>query len=84
MTPSPDVLALQRGPQHQRVGKNTRNTLDTVQDALRTMVARYRFDEVLTSVRHIPARKAQFRPMPAWVNSELAAAFRFIRYWAGS
>ena len=51
-------------------------TLETVQAALGALVARYRADEVLTAVRHIPAREAQFRPMPAWVRPELAAAYR--------
>ena len=51
-------------------------TLETVQEALGALVARYRADEVLTAVRHIPAREAQFRAMPAWVRPELAAAYR--------
>jgi DEAD/DEAH box helicase domain-containing protein len=50
-------------------------TLDTVQEALGALVARYRTDEVLTAVRHIPAREAEFRLMPAWVRPELAAAY---------
>ena len=50
-------------------------TLETVQEALGALVARYRTDEVLTAVRHIPAREAQFRAMPAWVRPELAAAY---------
>jgi DEAD/DEAH box helicase domain-containing protein len=49
--------------------------LDTVQEILGTLVARYRTDEVLTSVRHIPARAAQFRPMPEWVSKELSEAY---------
>ena len=52
------------------------STLDTVQDALATLAGRYRADEVLTSIKHIPAREAQFRPMPDWVRPELAAAYR--------
>jgi DEAD/DEAH box helicase domain-containing protein len=72
-------LAVRRAPKAQ-------TTLDTFQEALATLAgrhradeqpaARYRADEVLTSVRHIPAREAQFRPMPAWVREELAAAYR--------
>jgi DEAD/DEAH box helicase domain-containing protein len=50
-------------------------TLETVQEALGALVARYRTDEVLTAVRHIPAREAQFRAVPAWVRPELAAAY---------
>ena len=52
-----------------------RTTLETVQEALGALVARYRADEVLTAVRHIPAREAQFRAIPAWVRPELAAAY---------
>ena len=43
---------------------------------LGALAARYRTDEVLTAVKHIPAREAQFRPMPDWVRPELAAAYR--------
>jgi DEAD/DEAH box helicase domain-containing protein len=53
-----------------------RATLDVVQDALSTLTARYRGDEVLTAIRHIPAREAQHRPIPEWVRPELAAAYR--------
>src|SRR6202050_4782751 len=52
-----------------------RTTLQTVQEALGVLVARYRADEVLTAVRHIPAREAPVRAMPAWVRPELAAAY---------
>src|SRR5271167_2600294 len=52
------------------------STLDIVQEALGALAARYRADEVITSVKHIPAREAQFRPMPTWVRPELAAAYR--------
>ncbi len=51
------------------------STIDTVQDALSALAGRYT-DEVLTAVRHIPARAAQLVPMPAWVRPELAAAYR--------
>jgi DEAD/DEAH box helicase domain-containing protein len=52
------------------------STLATVEEVLSTLAARYRADEVLTSIKHIPARAAQFRPMPVWVRPELAAAYR--------
>jgi DEAD/DEAH box helicase domain-containing protein len=51
-------------------------TLDTVQDALVALTARYRADEVLTAVKHFPAREAQYRDMPSWVRPELVAAYR--------
>jgi DEAD/DEAH box helicase domain-containing protein len=54
----------------------TRDSLDTIQDFLRTLVARFRGDEVLTAARQFPARDAKFRPMPAWVTSALAEAYR--------
>jgi DEAD/DEAH box helicase domain-containing protein len=49
--------------------------LDTVQEILGTLVARYRRDEVLTAVRQIPAREATFRPIPGWVTSALSEAY---------
>src|SRR5207245_9063353 len=49
---------------------------DTVDNVLGSLVARYRHQEVLTAVRQIPARDAKFLPMPAWVTSALAEAYR--------
>ena len=54
----------------------TGTTLDTVQEALGALAARHRGDDVLTAIRHIPAREAEFRPMPEWVRPEIAAAYR--------
>jgi DEAD/DEAH box helicase domain-containing protein len=51
-------------------------SLDTVQEILGTLVARYRRDEVLTAVRQIPAREAKFQPIPGWVTSALSEAYR--------
>jgi len=51
-------------------------TLETVHNILGSLVARYRQDEVVTAVRQFPAREAKFRPMPAWVTSALAEAYR--------
>ena len=64
----------QQAAGHLAVRGNT--ALETVQEALGALVARYRSEEVLTAVKHIPAREAQFRPMPAWVRPELIAAYR--------
>ncbi len=52
------------------------STLDTVQEVLAALAARHRADDVLTAVKHIPAREARFQPMPSWVRPELAAAYR--------
>jgi ATP-dependent helicase YprA (DUF1998 family) len=57
-------------------GRSARATIETVQDALSALAGRYRTDEVLTAIKHIPARAAQFVPMPEWVRPELAAAYR--------
>jgi DEAD/DEAH box helicase domain-containing protein len=63
-------------PPSQSLAPRSATTLDTVHDILGTLVARYRQDEVLTSVRQIPARKAKFRPVPGWVTSTLCGAYR--------
>src|ERR1700722_12306329 len=57
-------------------GRSPRATIEPVQDALSALAGRYRTDEVLTAVKHIPARAARFVPMPGWVRPELAAAYR--------
>jgi DEAD/DEAH box helicase domain-containing protein len=51
-------------------------TIATFQDALCTLASRYQADEVLTAIKHIPAREGQFRPLPDWLRPELAAAYR--------
>jgi len=51
-------------------------TIEKVQEALRALDTRDRTDEVLTAVKHIPAREAQFRPIPGWVRPQLLAAYR--------
>ena len=63
-------------PSQQALAPRFNTTLDTVQEILGTLVARYRTDEVLTSVRLIPAREARFRPVPDWVRRELSEAYR--------
>ncbi len=54
----------------------TGTTLATFQDVLGSLAGRYKTDEVLTAIRHLPAREAQFRAMPAWVRPELRDAYR--------
>ncbi len=60
----------------QSLAVRSRSTLDAVRDALGEFASRDRAGEVLTAVRHFPARDAQFAPMPSWVRPELAAAYR--------
>jgi DEAD/DEAH box helicase domain-containing protein len=59
----------------QALASRSSTTLDSVREILGTLVARYRRDEVLTSVRQIPAREAKFRPIPGWVTSALSEAY---------
>src|ERR1700741_4194861 len=54
----------------------TGTTLDTFQDVLGSLAGRHKTDEVLTAIRHLPAREAQFRVMPAWGRPELLEAYR--------
>ena len=58
-----------------RLAVRAGTTLETFQEALWALAARYRADDVLTAIKRIPAREAQFRPMPWWVRPELAAAY---------
>jgi DEAD/DEAH box helicase domain-containing protein len=60
----------------QPLAPQTPARLETVHNILGSLVARYRREEVLTAVRQIPARDAQFRPIPAWVAAALAEAYR--------
>ena len=60
----------------QSLAPRTPASLETMHNILGSLVARNLQDEVLTAVRQIPARDAQFRPIPAWVASALAEAYR--------
>src|SRR5215475_4231064 len=60
----------------QALTPRTAATLTTIQDVLGSLAGRHCREEVLTAVRHIPAREAKFRPMPAWVTSALSEAYR--------
>jgi DEAD/DEAH box helicase domain-containing protein len=47
-----------------------------VRDAVERLAAQYPAGEVLTCIKRIPARAAQFVPTPEWVRPELAAVYR--------
>src|SRR5271157_5665868 len=51
------------------------SSLARVEEIVAHLAARDRTGEVLTAVRHIPAREAQYAPMPEWVRPELIAAY---------
>jgi len=50
--------------------------LEILHNILGSLVSRYRPEEVLTAIRQIPRRDAQFRPFPPWVTSALADAYQ--------
>ena len=51
------------------------DSLARVREVIEQLAARDHTGEVLTAVRHIPAREAQWAAMPEWVRPELAAAY---------
>jgi DEAD/DEAH box helicase domain-containing protein len=55
---------------------NDSATLARVREIVEQFVERDRLGEVITAMRHIPAREAKFTPMPRWVRAELAQAYR--------
>jgi DEAD/DEAH box helicase domain-containing protein len=70
------MLGSGKGSAAAQLAIRPQTTIETVQEALGALAGRYRADEVLTAVRHIPAREAQFRAMPDWVRPELTEAYR--------
>jgi DEAD/DEAH box helicase domain-containing protein len=51
------------------------STLTRVTQVLDTFAARDRDGEILTAVRHYPAREAQWAEFPDWVHADLRAAY---------
>ena len=49
--------------------------LARVQQALQAFAARDHTGEILTAIRHFPAREAQWAEFPAWVRADLIAAY---------
>src|SRR5271163_3955404 len=50
-------------------------SMEAVRGALEELAARDQTGDVLTALQHIPARAAEYAPMPEWVRPELAAAY---------
>ena len=50
-------------------------TVCAVRDVLDVFAARDRTGEMLTAVRHFPAREAQWAEFPEWVRADLCAAY---------
>ncbi len=51
------------------------DSLARVREVVEQLAARDTTGEVLTAIRHIPAREAQYATIPEWVRPELAAAY---------
>jgi len=56
-------------------GSNALSRVREIREVLELLAARDTTGEVITAIHHIPARDAQFAPVPEWVRPELAAAF---------
>jgi len=62
-------------PQSLAVRAVTDGALARVHEIVEQFAARDSSGEVITAVRHIPAREAEWAPMPDWVRPELSAAY---------
>jgi DEAD/DEAH box helicase domain-containing protein len=74
----PDSLAVrlaQISPLDPVEPPRTTSSLARVSQVLDTFASRDHTGEVLTAVRHYPAREAQWADFPAWLNAELRAAY---------
>src|SRR5260370_3769358 len=56
-------------------GPTTPPAITRVREVLEAFAARDYNGETLTAIRHFPAREAQWAEFPAWVNSDLGAAY---------
>ena len=56
--------------------KRNSMALVAVPEVIAELTSRDRANEVITAVHQIPAREAQWAPMPDWVRPELAEAYR--------
>jgi DEAD/DEAH box helicase domain-containing protein len=54
---------------------NSLGRVREIREIVELLTARDTTGEVITAIHHIPARDAQWAPMPNWVRPELAAAF---------
>jgi DEAD/DEAH box helicase domain-containing protein len=57
------------------VRRNAVTTLE-VSDIVRELAPNDQTNEIITAVHHVPAREAQWAPMPGWIRPELVEAYR--------
>src|SRR5216684_4810514 len=67
--------ALEAGRASFGLAHGSTTNITRVQEVLDVLAARDVHGEILTAVRHFPAREAQWADFPAWVHSDLAAAY---------
>jgi DEAD/DEAH box helicase domain-containing protein len=60
---------------HQSLAVRRAAPLASIREIVDHLAAQDRTGEVITAVHHIPAREAQWAPMPEWVRPELLAAY---------
>src|ERR1700682_3998210 len=63
----PESLAVRKGAMPTAITR--------VHEVLDAFAARDHDSEILTAVRHFPAREAQWADFPAWVHADLSAAY---------
>ena len=56
--------------------RGSRGKLPEVSEIVRSLSSLPRAEEVVTAVRHLPAREAVLAPVPEWIASEVADAYR--------
>ncbi|HEX4546462.1 MAG TPA: hypothetical protein VH110_08880, partial [Candidatus Acidoferrum sp.] len=56
-------------------GAGVSNAITRVHEVLDILASRDRAGEILTAVRHFPARQAQWADFPAWAHADLVAAY---------
>jgi len=71
----PDSLAVRLAKVTPIRNERTSTSLARVSDVLDTFVSRDVDGEILTAVRHYPAREAQWAEFPEWIHPELRAAY---------
>ncbi len=74
----PDSLAVRLAritPPEPRERPRTSSSLARVSQVLDTLTSRDQTGQVLTAVRHYPAREAQWAEFPQWLNADLRSAY---------
>jgi DEAD/DEAH box helicase domain-containing protein len=70
-----DSLAVRAAKSHSLAPEQGSSALTRVTQVLDTFAARDHAGEVLTAVRHYPAREAQWAEFPEWIEADLRAAY---------